>query len=75
MITRPYARKRGTVYFGSGSRTASCPYAKGNKFILGSGRKRRRNLRKTIKKQKGFFGPLIAAAAPIAKDLLGKVFK
>ena len=74
MITRPYARKRGTVYFGSGSRTVSRPYAMGNKLILGSGR--RRNLRRTIKKQNGgFSGPLIAAATPIAIDLLGKVFK
>ena len=79
MIIRPYARKRRIVgYFGSGTKkrpkTVTRPYVKRNKLILGAGKRRRK--RKTRGKQKGsFLGPLIAALAPTAVDLLSKAFR
>ena len=80
MIIRLYARKRRTVgYFRSGTKTRpktlTRPYVKGNKLILGAGKKRRTR-RKTGGQQKGgFLGPLIAALAPRAVDLLSKAFR
>ena len=55
-------------------KTVSRPYVKGNKLILVAGKRRRK--RKARGKQKGgFLGPLIAALAPKAVDLLSKAFR
>ena len=76
MVTRPYARKRGTVYFGSGPRTVSRPYVnKRNRLILGSRKKKRvRRSKKTKGKQKGGWASLAAVALPYAIDAIKEIF-
>ena len=42
MVTRPFAKKRRTVYFGAGPpKTVSRPYVKKGKLILGPEKKRK----------------------------------
>ena len=42
MVTRPFAKKRRTIYIGAGTpKTVLRPYIKNGKLILGSGKRRK----------------------------------
>ena len=74
MVARPYVRKRRTVYFGSGSKTVSRPCPRGDKLILGGGKKqKRRRSRKTRGKQKGGWASLVAVALPYTVDTIKSI--
>ena len=75
-IRKPFINKRNRLILGNGKRTikgsgVTRPFVnKRNRLILGSGK------RKRIKKQKGGFWALIAAAlAPTAIDLVKNILK
>ena len=70
MFTRPFAKKRRTIYIGAGTlKTVLRLYIKNGKLILGS-RKRRKLRKRTVEKQKGgAWGTLAAVALPYALDL------
>ena len=79
MSTRFYAKKRKTTIFGKGSKSTSVsrPYVnKRNRLMLGEGkRKRKKRGRKTVGTQKGgFLAPVATALAPIAVNLISKLF-
>ena len=75
MVTRPYARKRQTVYFSSGTKPVSPPYvSKSGRLILGSGKRKKRG-RKTKGKQRGGWAQLEAIALPYAVDAIKSIFK
>ena len=76
MVTRPFAKKRKTVCFGSGPEKVSRPYVNGNKLILGDGKKRRsRRSKKTRGEQKGGWAALASEALPYAVEALKSIFK
>ena len=74
-IRRPFINKRNRLMLGNGKRKikgsgVTRPFVnKRNRLMLGNGK------RKVIRKQKGgFWGPVVAALAPTAIDLIKKVF-
>ena len=76
MVTRLYAKKRRTVYFGSGPKKVSRPYVSGNRLILGEGKKRHsRSSEKTRGKQKGGWVALASVALPYAVEALKSISK
>ena len=68
MVTRPFSKKRQTIYFGLAPKTVLRPYMKKGRPILGSGKRKKTQQQKfeikTKGKQNGGWASLAAAALP-----------